>query len=41
VERTAEAIGEHIAALDQEEIQRAMRLDLPVIVAEPIAILYV
>jgi hypothetical protein len=41
VERTAEAIGESIAAGEQEEIQRAMQLDLPVIVGEPIRILYV
>jgi hypothetical protein len=41
VERTAEAIGEHVAARGQEEIQRAVQLDLPVIVGEPIPILYV
>lgn len=41
VERTAEAIGEHVAAREQEEIQRAVQLDLPVIVGEPIPILYV
>lgn len=41
VERTAEAIGEHVAAREQEEIQRAVQLDLPVIVSEPIPILYV
>ena len=41
VERTAEAIGEDIAAREQKEIQRAMQLDLPVIVGEPIPILYV
>lgn len=41
VERTAEAIGADIAAREQEEIQRAMQLDLPVIVGEPIPILYV
>lgn len=41
VERTAEAIGEDIAARRQAEIQRAMQLDLPVIVGEPIPILYV
>src|SRR5450759_871910 len=32
VERTAEAIGEDIAAREQEEIRRAMQLDLPMIV---------
>ncbi len=41
VERTAEAIGEDIAARQQAEIQRAMQLDLPIIVGEPISILYV
>lgn len=40
VERTAEAIGEDIAAREQEEIQRAMQLDLPMVVGEPIPILY-
>jgi len=41
VERTAEAIGENIAAREQQEIQRAMQLDLPIIVGEPVRILYV
>lgn len=41
VERTAEAIGEDIAAGEQAEIQRAMQLDLPVILGEPIPVLYV
>jgi len=41
VERTAEAIGEDIAARTQAEIQRAMQLDLPIIVEEPIPVLYV
>jgi hypothetical protein len=41
VERTAEAIGENIAAREQEQIQRAMQLDLPTIVGEPVPILYV
>ena len=41
VERTAEAIGENIAARQQVEIQRAMQLDLPVILGEPIPILIV
>jgi hypothetical protein len=40
VERTAEAIGEDIAAREQDEIQRAMQLDLPIVVGEPIPILY-
>lgn len=41
VERTAEAIGEDIAAREQEEIQRALQLDLPMIVGEPVPFLYV
>jgi hypothetical protein len=41
VERTAEAVGEDIAARERQEIQRAMQLDLPIVVGEPIPILYV
>jgi hypothetical protein len=41
VERTAEAIGGHIAQGEQREIQSAMQLDLPVVVAKPVPILYV
>jgi len=41
VERTAEALGEDIRAREQEQIQQAMQLDLPLIVGEPIPILYV
>ena len=41
VERTAEAIGDDIAAREQAEIQRAMQLDLPLVVGEPVPILYV
>ena len=41
VERTAEAIGADIAARDQRDIQRAMQLDLPVVIGQPIPILYV
>jgi hypothetical protein len=41
VERNAEAIGEDIFKCEQEEIQRAMQLDLPIVVGEPIPILYV
>jgi hypothetical protein len=41
VERNAEAIGEAIAAREQAEIQRAVQLDLPMIVGEPVPILYV
>jgi hypothetical protein len=41
VERTAEAIGEDLAAREQQEIQRALQLDLPVAVGEKVPILYV
>jgi hypothetical protein len=41
VERTAEAIGGDIAQDEHREIQRAVQLDLPVIVGEPIPILYI
>jgi hypothetical protein len=41
VERTAEAIGEDIAAREQAEIQRARQLDLAIIVGEPVPVLYV
>jgi len=41
VERTAEAIGGDIAAREQQEIQRAVQLDLPIVVGEPIRVLYV
>ena len=41
VERTAEAVGAAIAAREEREIGKAMQLDLPVIVGEPIPILYV
>ena len=40
VERTAEAIGEDIAAREQAEIQQAMQLDLPMVVGQPIPVLY-
>jgi len=42
VERTAEAIGENIAAREQEQMQQALQLDLPAAVGEEaIPILYV
>jgi len=41
VERTAEAIGADIAQREQEERQRAMQLDLPLVVGERVPILYV
>jgi hypothetical protein len=40
VERTAEAIGQDIAARERVEIQRAMQLDLPVVVGQAIPVLY-
>jgi hypothetical protein len=41
VERTAEAIGGDIAEGEQQQVQRAVQLDLPIVVGEPIPILYV
>jgi len=41
VERTAEAIGADIAQREQDEIQKALQLDLPAVAGEPIPILYV
>jgi hypothetical protein len=41
VERTAEAIGENIAAREQEEIQRAVQLDLPMVLGQAVPILYI
>ena len=41
VERTAEAIGEDIVAQQRVEIQRTMQLDLPIVIGEPVEILYV
>ena len=41
VERTAEAIGEDIAQGDKQKIQRAVQLDLPIVIGEPVPILYV
>ena len=41
VERMAESIGEDMAAREQAEIQRAVQLDLPIVVGEPIPVLYV
>ena len=41
VERTAEAIGEDIAAHERKEIERAVQLDLPMVVGDPVPILYV
>jgi hypothetical protein len=41
VERTAEGIGADIARREQEEIQRAVQLHLPIVIGEPVPILYV
>jgi hypothetical protein len=41
VERTAEAIGGDIAAREQQQIEQALQLALPVLVGEPIPILYI
>ena len=41
VERTAEAIGEDIAHTGRQEIQRAVQLDLPIVIGKPVPILYV
>ena len=41
VERTAEAIGNDIAQGEQREILRAVQLDLPIVVGQPVPILYV
>ncbi len=41
VERTAEAIGEDIARGEQQEMQRAVQLDLPIVIGAPVPILYV
>ena len=41
VERTAEAIGEDIARREQQQIQRAVQLDLPVIVGKPAPVFYI
>jgi len=41
VERAAETIGENIAVRERQEIQRAMQLDLPMVMGEAVPILYV
>jgi len=41
VERTAESVGEDIGARQRERIRRAVQLDLPVVVGEPILNLYI
>ena len=41
VERVAETIGEDLAAKERREIQRALQLDLPIVVGQPVPILYI
>ena len=41
VEGTAEAIGDDIAHDQRQEMQRAVQLDLPIVVGQPVPILYV
>ena len=41
VERTAEAIGADIAVREQEEIHRAVQLDLPIVMGKPIPVVYI
>ena len=41
VERTAEAIGAHVAQREQKDIKQALQLHLPAVAREPIPILYV
>ena len=41
VERASESIGEDIAQEEQQEIQRAVQLDLPIILGQSVPILYV
>jgi hypothetical protein len=41
VERVAESIGEDIAREQQQEIERAVQLDLPILIGEAVPILYV
>ena len=41
VERVAESIGVDIARREQQQIDRAVQLDLPIVLGEPVPILYV
>jgi hypothetical protein len=41
IERTAETIGEDIARRKQAEIELAIQLDLPIVVGEPVPVLYI
>ena len=40
VERSAEAIGEDIGRRERKEVDRAMQLHLPIVVGEPVPVLY-
>jgi hypothetical protein len=41
VERVAESVGSDIAQREQQQVDRAVQLDLPIVVGEPVPILYV
>jgi Uncharacterised protein family (UPF0236) len=41
VERQAEAIGADIAAIEQAEMQRALQLDLPIIIGPAVEVMYI
>jgi hypothetical protein len=41
VERVAESIGADIARREQQQIDRAVQLDLPIVLGEPVPVLYV
>lgn len=41
VERQAEAIGSHIAQKEQDQMRRAVQLDLPVIIGPAVPVLYI
>lgn len=41
VERTAEAVGEDVARQEKKQIRGALQLDLPVVLGDPIPILYI
>ena len=41
LERSAEAIGEDIAAREHREMQRAVQLHLPIVIGQPVPILYI
>lgn len=40
IQRSAEAIGDDIAAGAHQEMQRAVQLDLPIVIGQPVPILY-